>query len=303
MTMDNRRFEVIIIGGSFSGLAAAMGLGRALRSVLVIDSGLAANRYTPESHNFLTQDGQPPAEIALIAKQQVDLYKSIKRINGLAVKAERNGNEFSVVLEDGTTYIGMKLIFATGIVDVWPNVPGFGECWGKSVLHCPYCHGFEVKNTTTGILGNGEYAFDFATLISNWTSDLTIYTNGPSTLTDEQTSKVHSHNIRIVQDPVEFLKHNNGYVEEIAFANGGSAIVKTLYARPEFKQHCDLPQMLGCELTTDGYIQIDWTQRTTIPGVYACGDNVTRLRTIANAVSMGTATAITLNKDMIIESF
>jgi thioredoxin reductase len=300
--MDNK-FDVIIIGGSFSGLAAGMGLGRALRRALIIDSGLAANRYTPESHNFLTQDGQRPAQIASIAKQQVDEYNSVRRINGNVVKVERSGGEFFVFLSDGTTYRGVKLIFATGIVDLWPNIPGFGECWGKSVLHCPYCHGYEVKNTSTGILANGDNAFDFASLISNWTKDLTIYTNGTSTLTVQQTSKLHSHNIRIVQDPIEFLIHNNGYIEEIAFTNGHTANVKSLYARPEFKQHCDIPITLGCEITTDGYIQVDPSQRTTIPGVYACGDNVTRLRTIANAVSMGTATAITLNKDMILESF
>lgn len=301
--MDNNKFDVIIVGGSFSGLAAGMGLGRALRSVLIIDSGLAANRYTPESHNFLTQDGRRPGDIALMARQQVDQYKSVKRHNGIVTSAEKRGEEFYISLADGMTYRSRKLIFATGIIDLWPRIPGFGECWGKSVLHCPYCHGYEVRDTTTGILANGDNAYDLATLISNWTNDLTIFANGLSTLSDEQISKLQSHNIQVVQDPIESLNHHNGYIEEVAFRNGATVKVKTLYARPEFKQHCEVPETLGCALTADGYIQIDSMQRTTVAGVYACGDNVTRLRTIANAVSMGTATAITVNKDIILESF
>ncbi|MEJ0029881.1 MAG: NAD(P)/FAD-dependent oxidoreductase [Bacteroidota bacterium] len=298
-----RKFDVIIIGGRYSGLAAAMGLGRALRSVLVIDSGKPANRYTLHSHNFLTNDGRTPAEIIAIAKAQVDHYDSVKRIEGDAVNVERIDDRFQVTLADQTKHFASKLVFATGIIDVLPDIAGITECWGKSVLHCPYCHGYEVRNTKTGILGNGDYAFEFGSLISNWTSDLTIYTNGQSTLTHEQTSKLLAHNIKIVTDKIKLLKNDGGHLENILFANGVRTDVNVLYTRPPFKQHCDLLQLLGCEMTADGYIKVDGAQRTTVTGVYACGDNVSKLRTVANAVSMGTATAMSLNKDMIIESF
>jgi thioredoxin reductase len=301
--MISDKFDVIIIGGSYAGLAAGMGLGRALRRVLIIDNGQPANRYTPYSHNFLTHDGRSPAEISTIAKQQVDQYNSVKRIVGLAVNAERSGKEFIIGLADGSNYSATKLIFATGIVDIWPEMSGFGECWGKSVLHCPYCHGYEVKNTVTGILGNGDYAFEFGSLISNWTSQLTIYTNGPSTLTDEQLAKLLKHNINIVEDRIHSLQHTNGFLNGVTFANGGTTTFKALYTRLPFRQHTDLPKALGCELTEDGYIKVDAAQHTTTPGIYACGDNVTRVRTVANAVSMGTTTAITLNKDLVLESF
>ena len=301
--MNKKRFDVIIVGGSYAGLSAAMGLGRALRTVLIIDSGKPANRFTPQSHNLLTHDGKSPGEIAAIAKQQVDEYKTINRINGLVVNAEKFPGGFNVELADGSAYVASKLIFATGIIDNFPDIPGFQECWGKSVLHCPYCHGYEVRNLETGILGNGDYAYDFGSLISNWTKSLTIYTNGPSTLTQQQTSKLHSHNIQIVEDRIEFLRHNNGYLVAIAFMNGATAAIKALYAKPSFRQHTDIPKALGCELTEDGYIKVDAAQHTTIPGIYACGDNVTKMRTVANAISMGTTTAITLNKDLILESF
>ena len=297
------KFEVIIIGGSYSGLAAALGLGRALRSVLVVDSGLPANRFTPESHNFLTHDGDSPAGITNIARAQVDHYDSVERIEGQVVKAERVENGFCVALADGTRCCASNLVFATGIVDVMPDIPGFAECWGKSVLHCPYCHGYEVREAKTGILGNGDYAFEFGMLISNWTADLAIYTNGPSTLTPDQVSKLQTHNIRIVEDRIKLLKNNGGYLEKILFADGRVEEVKALYTRPEFRQHSDLPKLLGCEITAEGYIKVDSAQRTTVPGIYACGDNVSRLRTVANAVSMGTTTAMTLNKDIIFQSF
>ena len=301
--MTTEKFDVIIIGGSYAGLAAGMGLGRALRSVLIIDSGRPANRYTPHSHNFLTQDGSSPAEIAALAKQQVDAYKTVRRITGLVFHAERFNNEFLISLADGTTYRCSKLVFATGIVDQWPEVRGFSECWGKTVLHCPYCHGYEVRGAKTGILGNGDYAFEFASLISNWTKQLEIYTNGPSTLTPHQTARLKTHGISIVENRIDSLRHTNGYLEGISFTNGNLVDVNALYARPAFKQSSELPQLLGCEMTEEGYIKVDALQRTTIPGVYACGDNVTKMRTVANAISMGTTTAITVNKDLILESF
>lgn len=301
--MIKENFDVIIVGGSYSGMAAAMGLGRALRNVLVIDSGSPANRFTPESHNLLTHDGRRPSEIIEIARQQVLQYKTVQLRNGLVVKAEQSAKEFTLQTDTGEKFTASKLVFATGIIDTVPDVHGAAECWGKSVLHCPYCHGFEVRAKVTGILGNGDYAFEFGALISNWTSDLTIYTNGPSTLTLEQTSKLHSHNIKIVENKIKYLKHVNGYVEAIVFENGDTALVNAIYTKPEFKQHSNIPYSLGCDLTNDGYIQIDSAFRTTVPGVYACGDNVTRMRTVASAIAMGTSTAIALNKDMILQTF
>ena len=301
--MTTEDFDVIIIGGSYSGLAAGMALGRALRKVLIIDSGRPCNRYTPHSHNFITQDGKAPAEIAALARQQVEVYSTVTFFNGLAIRAEKKGNLFSVFTEAGTVFAAPKLIFATGIRDLMPDIPGFEECWGKSVIHCPYCHGYEVRNDRTGILGNGEYAFEFASLISNWTKDLSVYTNGKSTLTDEQTRKLASHHITVFEDEIERLEHSTGYLQRIIFKNGKSAPLKALYSRPLFIQHCDIPESLGCELTVDGYLKVDSSQMTTIPGIFASGDNTTRMRTVANAVAMGTTAGMMVNKELILEAF
>lgn len=301
--MIKEKFDVIIVGGSYAGLSAAMSLGRALRKVLIVDAGKPANRFTPHSHNFITHDGKPPGEIAALAGQQVIAYSSVKRITGFVTDAKTENHGFTVRLDNGGEYACSKLIFATGIIDLLPNIAGFTDCWGKSVLHCPYCHGYEVRNAKTGIIGNGDYAFEFGALISNWTHDLTVFTNGVSTLTLEQTSKLSRHNIQIVETKIKALQHEQGYLKSIAFEDGGLISLSAIYTRPEFKQHSDAPAQLGCELTQDGYIKIDASQETTVPGVFACGDNVTRLRTVANAVSMGTTAGMMVNKALIIENF
>lgn len=300
---DNQQFDVIIVGGSYSGLAAAMALGRALRKVLVIDSGKPCNKQTPHSHNFLTQDGKSPKEIATLAQLQVELYNTVQFFNGLATIGVITNNGFKIHTDTGKQFTARKIIFASGVKDIMPIIPGFAESWGISVLHCPYCHGYEVKHLATGILGNGNYGFEFSTLISNWTKDLTLYTNGPSTLTTEQKAKLQQHNIAVVENEIEQLQHNYGYLENILFKTGTSAEVKAIYTRTPFIQHCSIPEMLGCQLNEDGYIKVDPAQQTSLHGLFACGDNTTRLRTIANSVSMGTTAGMMVNKELVEENF
>ncbi len=223
----DRNFDVIIIGGSYSGLAAGMALGRALRHVLIIDNGKPCNIQTPHSHNFITQDGKTPKEIATLAKQQVEKYETIKFFNGLATNGIKTENGFKIQTVSGETFSAKKLIIATGIKDLMPNIEGYAECWGISVVHCPYCHGYEVRNEKTGILGNGDYGFEFSSLISNWTKDLTLFTNGKSTLTDEQTSKIEMHNIKIVETEVQKLEHTNGQLKK-----SFSKTVQHFHSRP-----------------------------------------------------------------------
>ncbi|WP_316928592.1 NAD(P)/FAD-dependent oxidoreductase [Flavobacterium cauense] len=298
-----KHYDVIIIGGSYSGLAAGMALGRALKTVLIIDSNKPCNRQTPHSHNFLTQDGKKPSEISNIAKTQVLKYGSVSFHSGIVEKGTKLHKSFKIELESKEIFTSDKLIFASGIKDILPNIDGFSECWGISVLHCPYCHGYEVKNQQTGILGNGEYAFEFGKLISNWTNDLTIFTNGASTLTPEQTSKLQNRNIKIVETEIESIEHEKGYVENIVFKNGEKAMVKAIYTRTPFEQNSKIPSELGCEITDEGYLKTDATMKTSVDGVYACGDLISKIRTVANAVSTGTTAGMMVNKEMIFERF
>ncbi|WP_295790746.1 bifunctional NAD(P)/FAD-dependent oxidoreductase/class I SAM-dependent methyltransferase [Mucilaginibacter sp.] len=300
---DRKKFDVIIIGGSYSGLAAAMALGRALRQVLIIDSGEPCNKQTPHSHNFLTQDGKTPKEIAALARQQVEKYNTVKFFSGLATNGVKTESGFEIRVASGEIFSAKKLIFATGIRDTMAEIDGFAACWGISVLHCPYCHGYEVRNEKTGILGNGEYGFEFSKLISNWTTDLTLFTNGKSTLTSEQTAILEKHHIKITEKEIERLEHTDGHLQNIIFKDGTTSSIKAVYAHSPFEQHCQIPSALGCEFTDEGYIRTDPFQSTTIAGVFACGDNTTKIRTVANAVAMGTTAGIMASKEIISEKF
>ena len=296
-------FDVIIIGGSYSGLSAAMALGRALRKVLVIDSGNPCNKQTPHSHNFLTNDGITPKEITSLAKQQVQQYPTVRLLNGFATRGIKTANGFTIQTEAGALFSSRKLIVATGIKDTMPPIPGFAESWGISVLHCPYCHGYEVRNQPTGILADGDTGVELSSLISNWTKDLMLYTTGPTSLTDEQKAKLEKNQIGIVETEINRLDHTHGYINNIVFIDGSKAPIKAIYARLPFVQHSSIPQELGTELTQDGFIKIDNAHRTSVQGLYACGDNTTKMRTVANAVAMGTTAAFMVNKELIEEDF
>jgi thioredoxin reductase len=219
------------------------------------------------------------------------------------MKARNTTTGFEIQTETGETFTSRKIIFATGIKDIMPGIPGFSECWGITIIHCPYCHGYEVRHQKTGILGNGAYGFGFSSLISNWTNDLTLYTNGKSDLTPEQTAKLQRHNINIVEDEIGKLDHENGNLRHIIFKNGKSAEVKALYTHIPFVQHCAIPRSLGCELNSDGYVKVDPSQKTSIHGIFACGDNTSRMRTVANAVAMGTTAGMVVNREIIEENF
>ncbi|KAF2509078.1 NAD(P)/FAD-dependent oxidoreductase [Flavobacterium foetidum] len=301
--MNSNNFEVIIIGGSYSGLSAAMSLGRSLRRILVIDSGRPCNRQTPHSHNFITHDGEKPAAISAKAKLQVELYPSVQFYNGLALKALKIGQGFEITTESGEIFTCRKILFATGVKDLLPEIKGFADCWGISVLHCPYCHGYEVKNEKTAIIANGEMAFEYAKLISNWTKDLRLCTNGKSELTLEQTETLHNHGVQIFEQEIDFLEHDEGYISNIVFKNGEKVGVKAVYARPPFEQHCPIPEALGCELNEQSLVKVDAMQKTNVTGVFASGDCTTPMRSVAIAVSTGSFAGAVINKELIDEDY
>jgi len=300
---DSKVFNVIIIGGSYAGLSSAMTLGRALRNVLIIDSGLPCNRQAPHSHNFITQDGTKPSAIAEKAKTQVLKYETVKFHNDLAISGKKTKNGFDISTKAGLTFETRKLIFATGLKDIMPNIQGFSECWGSTIIHCPYCHGYEVKHEKTGILANGNIALHYAQLIRNWSKDLTIFTNGKSTLTQEQTDKLIKHNIPIIEKEIVEINHENGNVQKIVFTDETSFDLKAIYSRPDVEQHCKIPEMLGCELTEQGLLKVDLFQKTTVANIFACGDNASPLRAVANAVAAGNIAGSMANNEMTKEEF
>ena len=230
-------------------------------------------------------------------------YPTVTFVNGIAVSARKLDRKFQIEIANGEHFYAYKLLFTSGVRDIMPAIEGFAECWGISVLHCPYCHGYEVKNEPTGILANGDMAFELARLINHWTKDLVVFTNGPSNLTPERVQKIESHNIKIIETEIERIEHDNGQVKFLHLKGGKSFALKAIYARPVFAQHCTIPHDLGCELTEQNLLKVDAFQRTSIAGIFAAGDNSTLMRSVSLAVAGGGFAGASINKDLIEEVF
>ncbi|KGE16027.1 NAD(P)/FAD-dependent oxidoreductase [Sphingobacterium deserti] len=302
-TEQGNILDVIIIGGSYAGLSAAMALGRSLRKVLIIDDGLPCNRQTPHSHNFLTQDGRPPAEISALGKERVLAYPSITWLDDRAVKAEPSTTGFTVKTKHGDVLRAKKIILATGIQDNLPSIPGFRDCWGITVIHCPYCHGYEFRNEPTAIFAQGERALHLASLVRNLTSQVTIVTSGASGFDSTQLAKLKRNDVILVEEELRSIIHQKGKIESLELNNGEHLAVTALYAAVPFTQMSDLHKQLGCEESDQGYIKVDNFQKTNVPGVYACGDNSAMMRSVANAVYTGNLTGAMVNKELVDEQF
>ncbi|MEM9832776.1 MAG: NAD(P)/FAD-dependent oxidoreductase [Bacteroidota bacterium] len=298
MIIKESDYEVIIVGGSYAGLSAAMTLGRAVRRVLIIDSGKPCNRQTLHSHNFITHDGNPPAVIAEQAKAQVLDYPTVTFQTDRVTTVEGSEGNFTIRTESDNIYSARRLLFTTGIEDIMPDIPGFAECWGISVIHCPYCHGYEVKEKNTGILTNGEIAYEFARLIRHWTSQVTIFSNGPVTFDREEVERLE---VSIVDDRVQEIVHNEGHLSYLIGSSGHQYQLDALYARPAFRQHCPIPEQLGCQLTEAGHIEVDGFQKTSVPGIYAAGDSTDPFRAVSMATAAGTRAGAFINHEFIQE--
>lgn len=296
------KYDVIIVGGSYAGLSAAMALGRSLRKVLVIDAGEPCNRQTPHSHNFLTRDGETPAMISAKAKEQVMAYPTVSFVEGLAVGAQKDAGGFKVSTADGMQFASRKLILTMGIKDIFPNIKGFAECWGITVLHCPYCHGYEVANQPLGVIANGEMAYEYAKMINNWSKNLTLFTNGLPALSDEQVQYFKEKGIKTVTDEIAEIVHQDGILNHLLLKNGTKHELEAVFGRGGLEQHSPIAAQLGCEIDSQNLIVVNGVQ-ATVPGVFAAGDCTTMFRTVSGAVANGSQAGIFANKEMIEEDF
>lgn len=296
--MQNR-FDVIIIGGSIAGISAALTLGRALRQVLVVDSGTPCNRQTPKSHNFLSRDGIPPLELIATSREQLARYENVTWLEGIANAAAGSDGEFEVTVGD-RRFQSSKILLATGLRDLFPDIDGFKNCWGISVLHCPYCHGYEVRQETTAVLANGEAAYHLGTLIHHWTRKLVVLTNGVSELRLEEAQKLETLGIEINEKNIVKLVHNNGLLGKVQFEDGAVLPMKVIYASIPFEQQSDLGEKLLCKISSHKHIEVDDQQRTSIPGVFAAGDCTQEQRAVSVAAASGTIAGFTINLELLL---
>ena len=298
---EKSEYEVIIIGGSYAGLSAAMALGRSLRSVLILDAGVPCNRNSPHAHNLVAFDGSEPEQITAAMREQVLKYHNVTLIHDRAIALSGRDNEFEVSSENGLSLLAKKVLLASGVSDIMPDIEGFAECWGKTVIHCPYCHGYEIRDKKTAVLAHGSAGFEMARLMRQWTQDLTLLSNGNEPFTFDEQRILKSKNIAIINLAVKAIRHENGQVSKIEFEDGSFEDFEAVYARAGVKQNTMIPQEIGCEFDNHGFIIVDHRQLTNIPGLFAAGDNTTPMRSLARAIAAGNTAGASINHELIIE--
>jgi len=266
--------DAIVVGGSFAGLSAALQLARARRRVLVLDAGLPRNRFAEAAHGILGHDGKAPAAILREALCQLQAYPTVEFLRGEAVTATADPLGFTVKVSDGRTIRARRLVLATGVVDILPDLPGLKERWGATVLHCPYCHGYEVRDRPLGVLANHPMAAHQAAMIPDW-GPTTLFTQGRFEPDTEQLAMLVARGVTLEREPVVALLGDAPDLDAVRLADGRVVTVNALFVAPSTRMSSPLAEQLGCAFD-DGMvgpvIRVDDWKTTTVAGVYAAGD-------------------------------
>jgi len=295
------QYDVIIVGGSFAGLAAALYLGRARRSVCVLDTQQPRNRFAAASHGFFAQDGADPKALLATMRQQVSAYPTVHFLNEAAVDASSGCGGVKVALSSGTTIAGATLLLAFGITDILPDVPGLPERWGKSVLHCPYCHGYEVSGQRLGVMNVTTTSVQQALLVSDW-GPTTFYLNGAA-VEDAGLDQLRQRGVEIEPAPVEELVGERDGLSALALADGRSCPLDALFISPRNRLNSQIAERMGCNIQ-DGplgqVITVDDMKATTVPRVFAAGDIARAAHNVTFACADGVMAAMAMHRSLIL---
>jgi thioredoxin reductase len=292
--------DVIVVGGSFAGLSAAMQLARARRRVLVIDAGRPRNRFAAASHGFLGQDGQAPMAIRQEALRQLLAYPTVAFVEGEAVSARKTGSGFTVALAGGGEAAASYLILAIGMADELPPIPGLQERWGATVLHCPYCHGYEVAGRPLGVLANHALSTHQAGMLPDW-GPTTYFTQGEFEPEAGQAAYLASRGVTIERSPVVELLGAAPALEAVRLADGRVVPVVALFTAARMRLASPLAEQLGCALD-DGplgpRLRVDDFKQTTVPGVFAAGDAATPMHNATLASASGVMAGVCAHRSL-----
>ena len=290
-------FDTIVIGGSYAGLAAALQLARARRKVAIVDAGQRRNRFASHSHGFLTQDGVDPAAIAATARAQILAYPTVTWFQGEATRAAGTIDNFSVTVNDEDSIAGRRLILATGVRDELPAVEGLAERWGRSVFHCPYCHGYEVDGPI-GVLSVSPLSIHHAQMLPDW-GPTTYFLNGNPPPTDEELADLARRGTKLEPARIRRLVGPNADIE---LADGRIVPVAGLFTATRTSPSSPLAEQLGCNLATSPtgrYIANDEMKQTSVPGIFACGDAARPFGSVSLAVGDGAMTGASTHRSLL----
>jgi thioredoxin reductase len=295
--------DVIIIGGSFAGLAAALQIGRARRKVTVLDTGLPRNRFAGHSHGLLGHDHKPPLQILDEARQQLERYPSFRLIKARAESVSGVIDDFVVTTDDGASLKARRLILSYGVVDQMPDVPGFAESWGTSIVPCPYCDGFEVAGQHWGLIWFRPQSHIQVKLFQDWTNTLTVFANGHDIAPNVRADLAHR-NVPVVDGRITWIARHGEHNATIKLDAGPDVEVDILFAHPPTKPSASLHDSLGLakvDTPLGIVLKVDERRETSMPGIYAAGDLTTSgLPSVTQASSQGAMAGIFAQQSMLV---
>jgi thioredoxin reductase len=294
-------YDVVVVGAGSAGLSAALALGRARRKVLVLNGGAPRNAPTNASHNFFTRDGTPPGELVKIGLEQLEPYGTKVQPHD-AESIRKTKDVFELTLDNGQRVVSRKIVLATGVMDVLPEIPGFRELWGKNIHHCPYCHGWETRDRPLAVYAQGEMGYQFAVMIRHWSKDLVVCCNDNAPFSNEQRQHLKQLNLQVIETPIQRLETGEHGLKAIVFRDGRRLEREHIFMRPPHQQRSSLALQLGCIMSEDGlYVKVNGTGETSVPGVYAAGDMTGQMQALSQAVASGTLAGAMLNHALVFE--
>ena len=293
--------DVIIVGGSFSGLSAAMQLVRGRRNVVLIDANSPRNRFAKTSHGVFGLDGKTPAQIRTTALSQLSDYPTFHLVEDMAIKVDKTPEGFCVTLRNGATYSAKKLILTTGITDQLPDIPGVKEHWGKSVIHCPYCHGYELKDRSLGVLATSELAYHQAAIIPDWGAT-TLFTQGQFKPEGEVLDHLISRGVSIEESPVTHVVGDGEHIQHVLLADSRTIPIKGLYVAPRVIVASPLIGMLNLETVETPMgtmVTVNDLKESSVKGVFVAGDLSNAMQSGTLAIASGTMAGLGVHRSLI----
>jgi thioredoxin reductase len=292
-------YDVLVVGGGAAGLSAAIVLARAQRTVLVVDGGEPRNAPATHMHGFLSRDGMPPGDLLAAGRQEVKAYGG-DVVDGRVEEAFRDHDAFTVRLDGGATMTARRLLVATGLRDELPDVGGLRERWARDVLHCPYCHGYEVRGQRFGVLGWSPDALRYAQIIRQWSEDVIVFI-WPIDLGDDERAPLSARGIDVVQGEVERVVIDDDRLSGLALTDGRVVARDVVFVPPRFVPNNDVLGTLGCAVDDAGWVITDSTGRTSVDGVWAAGNVCNPRAQVITAAGEGSTAAIAMNADLVEE--
>ena len=287
-------FDVLVIGGGPAGLSAALMLGRCRRSVLVCDLGQPRNRTSHALHGYLTRDGISPGEFNDLGRRELPCYGVELRTVGVT-GAQQVENHYRVSLGDGTEEAARFLLIATGVIDDVPAIAGFGDCYGRTLFHCPYCDGWEVRDRRLAAFGRGHEAAGLALGLKTWSKDVVVCTNG-GRLESRQRERLAANGIAVRTERIARLDHEDGVLTSVAFTSGDPLPRDAMFFTTGQHPQSDLAIKLGCTLTRRGTVKTGDLCDTNVPRLFVAGDASRDAQFVVVAAAEGVKAAVAINK-------